>query len=56
VFDRIQGRAARQSGAGPAVASRFDGWLTPIQVEGDGQRWLHGLRRLEAVLAGGAAS
>ena len=36
-FEGIQGRAARQRGAGPAAASRFDGWLTPIQVEGDGQ-------------------
>ena len=29
-FERIQGRAARQTGAGPEVASSFDGWLTPI--------------------------
>ena len=43
-FDRIQGRAARQRGAGPSAASRFDGWLTPIQVEGDGQEYPAGQR------------
>ena len=43
-FDRIQGRAARQKGASPEVASRFDGWLTPIQVEGDGQQYPAGQR------------
>jgi hypothetical protein len=43
-FDRIQGRAARQRGADPAEASRFDGWLTPLQVEGDGQPYPAGQR------------
>jgi hypothetical protein len=43
-FDRIQGRAARRTEAGPAVASSFDGWLTPIHVEGDGQQYPGGQR------------
>ena len=43
-FDRIRGRMARRSKAGRAAASSFDGWLTPIHLEGDDQGYPAGQR------------
>ena len=41
--DRIRGRAARGRRA-LAEAQRCDGWLAPLQLEGDGQRYQPGRR------------
>jgi hypothetical protein len=43
-FDRIRGRTARHNNASLSAASDCDGWLTPIDVAGDGQGYPPGQR------------